>query len=188
MRLTLLPVLFCLLLGCDPYRMAWVTTASIREVAFQTEAAIAQKLREKVKSCSQTHAAVIKLHNDCVRACDTSAKPGSKEHDDCKTACHKTHEAALAPYKACVKPNYDANEAWIKYARPSVNSALTITVTSIQLAESVKDKKLPWLQYLMPALCTLAEVLQQWKDVLPDNVKNMILLATRTVSAITCKK
>lgn len=188
MRITLLPVLFCLLLGCDPYRMAWVTTASIREVAFQTEAAIAQKLRDKVKECSQNHAAVIKLHNDCVRACDTTAKPGSKEHDDCKVACHKTHEVALAPYRACVKPNYDANAAWITYAKPSVNSALTITVASIQLAEATKNKTLPWMQYLLPALCTLSEVLQQWKGVLPDNVKNMIMMATKAVSAVACKK
>lgn len=174
--------------GCDPYKTAWSTTAMVREAAFQTEAAIAKGLRDKVKECSQKHAAVIKSHNDCVVACSVTCKLGTKECSDCKLACRKGREAELAQYTLCVKPNYDANEAWIKYGRTTINSALTITVTSIQLAEATKDKKLPWLEYLQPGICALLAVLQQWKDVLPDNVKSYILLASKAVSSFTCKK
>ena len=185
-------VFFALVLGlvasCNPYRFAWPVTATVREAAFQTEAAIAKSLRDKVKECSQKYAVAILNHNNCVKACDTSAKPGTKEHDDCKTACHKTHEVNLVPYTACVKPNYEANDAWIKYARPSINSALTITVASLQLAESTKNKKLSWMEYLLPAMCTLAEALQQWKDILPANVKSLIMTAVGAVTAATCKK
>jgi hypothetical protein len=173
--------------GCNPYRIAWSTTAMVREAAFQTEGALAKGLREKVKSCSQQYQAVIDGHNACIKACG-DVKPVNPDQDVCKVNCRKGHEPELSKYTACVKPNYEANEAWIRYARPSVNSALTITVTSIQLAEATKDKKLPWMQYLQPALCTLSEVLQQWQALLPDNIKNYIMLAVKTVSAVTCKK
>lgn len=184
-KLVLLLVL--MLVGCDFYRIAWTTTAGVREAAFQTEAAIAKGLREKMKSCSATHAAVIQGHNACIKAC-LDVKPVTPDQDTCKANCRKGHEPELSKYTACVKPNYEANEAWILYARPAINSALTITVTSVQLAEATKDKKLPWMSYLMPAVCALSEVLKQWGPILPDNVKNYILMAVKATSAMTCKK
>lgn len=183
----LIPLLLLFGCCCDPYRIVWTTTATVREAAFQTEGAIAKGLREKVKSCSQQYRAVIDGHNACIKACG-DVKLVTLDQDACKANCRKGHEPELSKYTACVKPNYEANEAWIKYARPSINSALTITVTSIQLAEATKDKQLPWMQYLQPAMCTLLEVLQQWQALLPDNVKNYIMLAVKTVSAMTCKK
>lgn len=186
MRLIQLFVLSVLLVGCDFYHVAWVTTAGVREAAFQTESSIAKGLREKVKSCSMQYRAMIDGHNACIKACG-DVKPMTPDQDTCKANCRKGHEPELSKYTACVKPNYDANEAWIKYARPSINSALTITVTSLQLAEATKDKKLPWLDYLKPAMCTLAEVTTQWKDVLPDSVKSYVLLAIKAVTSMTCK-
>jgi hypothetical protein len=115
MRLAYLLVLSVLLLGCDFYHVAWVTTAGVREAAFQTESSIAKGLREKVKSCSQQYQVVISSHNACIKACNDLA-PGAPEQDVCKVNCRKGHESELSKYTVCVKPNYEANEAWIKYA------------------------------------------------------------------------
>jgi hypothetical protein len=187
MRFLTLIVTLGFLFGCDPYRLAWTTTAGVREAAFQAEASIAKKLRETVKTCSATHAVAIKSHNDCIRACDTAAKAGTKEHDTCKEACRKT--PGLAEYQQCIARPYAANAAWIERGRPAINSALVMTVTTIQLLEAQKQKpSMSWMEYLKPAVCALAQILAEWKDVIPDNVQNYIGQATKFMSAATCEK
>lgn len=185
-----LTILFLLtsLCCCDPYKTAWTTTAMVREAAFQTEAAIAKGLRDKVKTCTQKYQLMIQSHNDCIKACVAAQKPETPELVACKANCRKGHAVELAQYEACLQPNYSANEHWIQYARPAINSALTITVSSIQLAENTKDKKLPWLEYLKPALCILVDVFNQWKAVLPDSVKHYSTLVTGALSGTVCKK
>lgn len=105
------------------------------------------------------------------------------------TECLKTTKPRTPEYAACIKPAYDPVVKWIQYYRPAINSSLVLFVTSLQLAEASKDKKLPWVDYLMPGLCALAEVGQQWPDIFKDTpVKSLMDGLFKYLKIAACKK
>jgi hypothetical protein len=179
-----LPVILLLLCSCDPYKTAWSTTSMVREAAFQTEAGLARMAREKSQECLGRFDPVVKPYRDCAAACPAS----EAERKACLAVCTQRFGAATQPYRDCLGQYPGALDRWIKVVRPTVNSALTLTVTALQLAERSRDKTLPWLEYLKPALCAVCTTATQWEQMLPGNVKTMVALACKFVTTATCKE
>jgi hypothetical protein len=171
--------------ACNPYHIAWSTAATTRELAFQTEAGLSKLAREKSKECLTKFDAVVKPYRDCRAACPKAEAP---ERPACLEVCRTTYGAATKPYADCLGKYPEALDTWIKIVRPAVNSALTMTVAAIQLAEQTKDKKLPWLEYLKPALCAVCQAVTQWDKLLPETVKKYSTAICKFITAATCKE
>lgn len=171
---------------CSPYHVAWSTTATVREVAFQTEAGLTKMAREKNKECLGKFDAVVKPYRDCRAACPKVTV--EKEQPTCLEVCKTKYGAATKPYADCLGKYPEAADAWIKIVRPAVNSALTMTVAAIQLAEQSKDKNVPWLEYLKPALCAMCQAIAEWDKLLPSTVKTYSTATCKFITAATCKE
>ena len=106
----------------------------------------------------------------------------AEKHRAC-TAAHGQHNPA---YRACIKGHREAMEKWILYARPAINSALALTVASLQIAERVKAKALDWIGLLRPAICALGRCMRAFGHLLPPATQSTVMLTADLVSLSTC--
>jgi hypothetical protein len=185
MRNFLLLSVFLLLSACNPYHIAWSTAATTRELAFQTEAGLSKLAKETSKECLVKFDAVVKPYRDCRAACPKAEAP---ERPACLEVCRVKYGAATKPYTDCLGKYPEALNTWIKVVRPAINSALTMTVAAIQLAEQNKEKNVPWLEYLKPALCAVCVAITQWDQLMPASVKTYSSKICKFVTAATCKE
>jgi hypothetical protein len=84
---------------------------------------------------------------------------------------HKTDKPALV---ACLKPCTDALTTWVKYVRPSVNSAQLATWGALETAYAARKHKTDWLVLLKPGACALLKILKQWDKMFPAAFKSVI--------------
>jgi hypothetical protein len=98
-------------------------------------------------------------------------------HLDC------TKHGSTVAYNTCIAPHRSALHSWTNYAKPALNSALIVTVASLQAAEAQKTKVDVWA-LLKPGLCALASGLAEWGHLLPPAV----MTAAKAVAAsVVCE-
>lgn len=102
--------------------------------------------------------------------------------------CNARHGAKTKAAEACLYATTPgkALKQWVTIARPAVNSALIATVTSLQVAERAKNKKLDWLAILRPAGCALAKIVEQFGHLLGPQ-RSAILVAVGVVKGVSCE-
>ena len=102
--------------------------------------------------------------------------------------CIKAGKTDAVALRACVQASkpWAALVEWRATVRPAINSALVLTVASLQIAEQAKAKDLDWGAILAPAACAIARALEQWGDLLGGS-KAAILAAVGAVKGATCK-
>ena len=110
--------------------------------------------------------------------------------DACKAKvleCERSHPTERADYLACGLLCRRGGEAWVKYVRPSVNSALVAGTAAIDLAYLSKSKPSP-TAYLSPVACALSRAMSQWVSLLPASVAGAVRAVVAFVDAATCPK
>lgn len=114
-----------------------------------------------------------------------AAQLGKVAHDK-HQACLAAHKAKMPEYAACIKPYRDALRTWQDVVRPSVNSAIQITATGVQIAERAKDDpKLNWIELLKPAVCAISRGLRAFGHLLPDKASALLKLLP-TLEGVSC--
>lgn len=93
---------------------------------------------------------------------------GSQGYDTCWAACRK------------------AEEHWVRYGRPAVNSAIVAAIGAIQAAELAKQKP-NWLVVIKPLACALAESLKQWGHLLPPGIQAQAQALASLAAGATCQ-
>lgn len=116
-----------------------------------------------------TDKAVANAHKLKRDTCDTAHGKGNLGYSDCITSS-KQHEML---------------KAWHKYAKPTINASLTLTVTSLTLAENSKDK-VDWLAMLKPAFCAIAKSVSQYGHMFPPSQQAQIKATLALVKGFTC--
>lgn len=83
--------------------------------------------------------------------------------------CIKQHGAKTDGYATCIKAHREALKQWRQNVRPSVNTAVQITATALQIAEKVKAApKVDWLTLLKPSVCALMRAAKSWGHYFAD--------------------
>ena len=85
----------------------------------------------------------------------------------------KTTEAAAA-LKECVKGCKEALTRWVKYVKPSVNSALAATWGGLETARLAGQKETDVLKLIKPGACALIKGVEAWKGLLGDKLAGVI--------------
>lgn len=104
------------------------------------------------------------------------------KHDECT----KLAAGDKAKYRACAGEHYRAAKAFRTYAVPAINTAVTVAVTSILLAERAKKKGLDWLAILKPAACALAKAVQEFRHLLPADTRRQLDTYLALIKGVTC--
>lgn len=102
--------------------------------------------------------------------------------------CIKAHGAKTSGYAKCIDIHRKALKSWQDAARPSINTAVQVTATAVQIAEKVDaDKKVDWIQLLAPAVCSLGRALKSFGHLFSDGAKTVLgLLAP--LEGVTCNE
>lgn len=122
------------------------------------------------------------VRNAGTLAANALATAALAKHD----ACTKSAAGDKAKYRACAGEHYRAAKAFRTYAVPAINTAVTVAVTSILLAERSKKQGLDWLAILKPATCALAKAVQEFRHLIPADVRRQLDTYLALVKGVAC--
>lgn len=101
-------------------------------------------------------------------------------------ACVKAHTTKTPAFAACIDKHRMALDYWRQIARPSINAAVQVTATAVQIAERARDDPgIAWTALVKPAVCALSRSLRMFGHLLSDGASAVLRLLP-VVEGVTC--
>lgn len=150
--------------SCSPYKAAWVTVRGVQIAAEGADKAIASIHRDKRLKCIQEGLATAKSTN--------GAKSASAVASECLLKSKQ----------------HDALKQWQLHAKPAIKAAIVLTAASLDVAQKAGDKKYDWKSSLLPAVCALARVVDQFNHLFPASEQSWVTSVTKLAMGFTCQK
>lgn len=111
------------------------------------------------------------------RARDLTAQQLAQSAQAKHRNCLKAHTAKTRAFAACVEKHRMALDYWRQIARPSINAAVQVTATAVQIAERARDDPgIAWTALVKPALCALSRSLRMFGHLLSDGAAAVLRL------------
>jgi hypothetical protein len=104
-----------------------------------------------------------------------------------RVGCLETHGPGTPAYGACIEPCRKGLDAWVRYTRPAINSALVASVGSVSTAEAIKGK-VSLLEVLRPVACAVSRTMVQWVHLLPTSSRATVEAIARVAAGYVCKE
>jgi hypothetical protein len=140
-----------------------------------------------IPGCKGPYDAAWRTLDGIQKARDLTAQQLAAVSEAKRKDCVKQHGAKTEGYATCIKAHREALKQWRKNVRPSVNTAVQITATALQIAEKVKpDKKVDWLTLLRPSACALLRAVKSWGHYFADKGAS-ILGALGSFEGVICE-
>ena len=129
--------------------------------------------------------------NTAAKMRNDTDKAVAKSFEDKKETCKK-QTLNDTDYVKCVETSkeYKLLFGWTKFVWPTVTASLKALQSALIMSKAIKDDsdaaKKQWLAHLKKAVCTVAVVVMEFKDLFPDSAKT-ILGYVETVKMFTCE-
>ena len=105
---------------------------------------------------------------------------------DKHASCKKLHAVKTPELRKCVDPEYSQAKRFRRFAVPTINAGIRITVAGLTIAEKTGGKA-DWKALVKPAVCAVASVLEEYKAFIPDKAKAALSTVLMLAKGVTCK-
>jgi len=113
----------------------------------------------------------------------------AKASYDKRQQCVKAFGKGTPAYVKCFleSPHYAALKHWQLHAKPTINGALIVFITSMQLAERMRGDY-DWTQALKVVACAIAKTVTQFSALFPADKRQQIGSLLGLVQVASCSK